>query len=264
MHWYDSTHFAYERGLDALHAVDPTKDILFNEGTADGFIFGGARTDPGVPPATVTKQLNDAWQKDPWFWDVNQYDWGWNYSGAAGAVPHAKYAVVSRYASDILIGLNHWYTGWIDWCAVTNRYGAQDAAGGGIGTVGQPGVSHIENSIPASIMIDEDPVKTGQTGMLYYTPIFYVMKHFSKFIQPGATVLTTSTKLAGSTTPIADDTINSGTYNFAAAAQNLDGSTAVVLFNEKTMPIDYTVVVGAQAVDGTLPAQSMQTLVWMK
>ena len=262
VHWYDSTAFAYENGLDALHAVDPTKDILFNEGTADGFIFGGVAGSV-VPPATVANQLANAWQTDAWFWDVNQYDWGWDF---ASQVVHPQYAVVTRYARDILVGLNHWYTGWIDWCSVTSRYGAQDAAGGGAGTFGQPGVSHIENSIPAGIMVDEDPAKTNQTGTLYYTPIFYVMKHFSKFIQPGATVLTTSTTPAGGTVPIVDHTadamIGLRTYNFAAAAQNPDGSTAVVLFNEKTTPIDYTVAVGTQAVDGTLPAQSLQTLVW--
>jgi glucosylceramidase len=251
VHWYDSTFLVYERGLDALHNVDPTKDILFNEGTADGYIFPG----PGA-----AGQAAAAWQHDDWFWNSDEYDWGYVYSNKA---VHPVYAPVSRYARDILVGLNHWYTGWIDWCAVLNKYGAQDAAGGGIGNVGQPGVSHIENAIPGGIMVDENPSMTGQTGTIYYTPIFYVMKHFSKFMQPGASVLTTSTKLAGSATPVGDDTA-SGTYNFAAAAQNVDGSTAVVLFNEKTTPIDYTVVVGAQAVDGTLPAQSMQTLVWMK
>jgi glucosylceramidase len=258
LHWYDSTFLGYEKGLDALYAVDPTKELLFDEGTADGFGFGGA-AGSGTQSAQVTHaQMMAAWQNDAWFWDVNQYDWGWDFGNVQA---HPKYAVVSRYARDILVGLNHWYAGWIDWCAVTNRWGAQVASAGGIGTFGQPGVSHIPNAIPAGIMVDEDPTQTNQTGTLYYTPIFYVLKHFSKFIQPGATVLTTSTTPAGSTTAITDNTA-AYKYNIAAAAQNPDGTTAVVLFNETTTAIDYTMVMGNQAVDGTLPAQSLQTLVW--
>jgi glucosylceramidase len=260
VHWYDSTNHVYENGLDALHAADPTKDILFNEGTADGFIFPAAGPPPNAALSVASEkaQVAAAWQHDDWFWNSDQYDWGWIYAMQS---VHPKYAPVSRYARDILVGMNHWYTGWIDWCAVVNKYGAQDAVGGGLGTAGQPGVSHIENAIPAGIMVDEDPTMTGQTGTIYYTPLFYVMKHFSKFIQPGATVLTTTMTAAGSTTPVVDDTAT-GTYTIGTAARNPDGSTAVVLFNEKATPIDYTIVVGTQSVDGTLPAQSLQTLVW--
>src|SRR5258708_38744597 len=39
VHWYDTTFLSNEKGLDALHAIDPTKEILFDEGTADGLDF---------------------------------------------------------------------------------------------------------------------------------------------------------------------------------------------------------------------------------
>jgi len=35
-----------------------------------------------------------------------------------------------------------------------------------------------------------------------------------------------------------------------------------VLFNETGKPIDYSVVVGTQTADGTIPAQALQTLVF--
>ena len=62
-----------------------------------------------------------------------------------------------------------------------NKFGALDAADGGVGAVGSPGVSHIANGVPAGIMIDE---AAPATPVIYYTPIFYVMRQFSKFIQP--------------------------------------------------------------------------------
>ena len=46
------------------------------------------------------------------------------------------------------------------------------------------------------------------------------------------------------------------------AARNSDNSLAVVLFNETGKAIDYSITVGNQALDGTAPAQAVQTLVW--
>jgi glucosylceramidase len=275
VHWYGSTVEVYEAGLDGVHAANPAKDILFDEGTADGFIFGGGENSQRTISAAA--QIAAAWQNDNWFWNIDEYDWGWDYPGVPNDPDHVRYAPVTRYARDIIVGLNHWYTGWIDWNAVLNKAGAQDAVGGGIGTAGpnpvawnppgtaavntrgNPGVSHIENGLPASIMVDEDPTMTGQTGTIYYTPIFYVMRQVSKYILPGATVLlTTSTAAAGG-----DNTTVTSTQKFyATAAQNPDGTTAVVMFNSATTPAPYTVNVGSQSVTGSMPGQSVQTLIW--
>jgi glucosylceramidase len=277
VHWYNSTYEVYESDLDALHAIDPTKDILFDEGTADGFIF---------KISTAQVHSTPWWQNDDWFWNINEYDWGYLY---AATTIHPEYAPISRYARDIIVGLNHWYTGWIDWTAVVSRYGALDAPGGGVGTaaalppewsppgpgtpgmLGNPGVGHIENGIPASIMVDEVPTMTGQMGTIYYTPIFYVMRQFSKYILPGATILTTT----NSTAPGGDSTAPSGSCSpgdlaactptqtlYATAARNPDGTTAVVIFNSALAAVNYSVVVGSQSVTGAIPAQAIQTLVW--
>src|SRR5258708_2177148 len=50
VHWYGSTFLVYEDGLDSLHTVDPSKDILFDEGTADGFIFNSNATQVKTAP----------------------------------------------------------------------------------------------------------------------------------------------------------------------------------------------------------------------
>jgi glucosylceramidase len=249
VHWYGSTFNVYEDGLDALHAVDATKDILFDEGTADGFIFN----------STVAQVKTAPWfQNDDWYWKKDDYDWGYVY---ADKLVHPPYHPVNRYARDIIVGLNHWYTGWIDWNAVLNKYGALDAKGGGVGTVGSPGISHIENGVPAGIMIDE---ANPAAPVIYYTPIFYVMRHFSKFIRPGAKVMTTTVTLAAGVTKTDYDNAptQDGQALLAVGAQNPDGSTATVLFNETNKPIDFSVVIGSQTADGTIPAQALQTLVF--
>jgi glucosylceramidase len=249
VHWYNSTFKVFEDELEALHTVNPNKDILFDEGTADGFIFN-----------TTVAQVKAAawWQNDDWFWKKDEYDWGYIYDNKA---IHPGYQPVYRYARDIIVGLNHWYMGWIDWNAVMNKYGALAAAAGGVGTVGDPGVSHIANGVPAGIMVDE---ANPAAPVIYYTPIFYTMRHFSKFIHPGANVMTTTVTLAaGVTTMDYDNTpTQDGQALFAVGAQNPDATTTVVLFNETGKPIDYSVSVGSQAADGTIPAQALQTLVW--
>jgi glucosylceramidase len=270
LHWYGSTFEVYEATLDFLHTTYPTKDILYDEGVADGFIFGGAANGGAQPVASTTAHITAAWMNDDWFWDANEYDWGWDYAnGAAGGHP-GPYSVVTRYARDIIVGLNHWYTGWIDWTAVLNKWGAQDAAGGGMGSPGplgsnaysstraDPGVSHIENGNPASIMVDEMPAGgTNQTGTIYYTPVYYVMRHISKYIQPGATILQTTL----STMPGGDNTTTAAQTFFATAGHNADGTTAVVIFNSGTAAVPYTVTISGQSVTGSIPAQAIQTLV---
>ena len=247
VHWYNSTFKVFEDSLDALHAVDPSKDILFDEGTADGFIFN--KTD--VKAAAW-------WQNDDWYWKKDNYDWGYDYADKA---IHPAYQTAHRYARDLIVGLNHWYTGWIDWNAVLDKYGALDSTHGGAKAFGQPGISHIANGVPAGIMIDE---ATPATPIIYYTPIFYVMRQFSKFIQPQAKILTSTVTLAASVTKLDYDNTptQDGQALFAVAAQNPDKSLTVVLFNETGAAIDYSISAGAQAADGTIPAQAVQTLVW--
>lgn len=264
LHWYNSTFEVFEATLDALHAIPNAGDLLFDEGTADGFIFNQpAGSGHTASVAETTAQADAAWASDDWFWNVDQYDWGYDYDVLA---IHPEYAPVSRYARDIIVGLNHWYTGWIDWCAVLNKYGALSAASGGIGNTGSnystvpgdPGVSHIANGVPASIMVDEDPTMTGQTGTIHYTPIFDVMRHISKYIKPGAKILPTSL----STMPGGDNTTTTAQTLFSTSGQNPDGTTSVVIFNSGMAAVPYTVVVGSQSVTGSIPAQAMQTLVW--
>ncbi len=132
-------------------------------------------------------------------------------------------------------------------------------------TRGDPGVSHIENGNPASIMVDEMPAGgTNQTGTIYYTPVYYVLRHVSKYIHPGATILQTTL----STMPGGDNTTTTAQTFFATRRRhNTDGEPRAVKSSSSTLrmrrnaAMPYTVVVSGQSVTGSIPAQAMQTLV---
>ncbi len=232
VHWYGSTFQTYPDALDAVHAVDATKNILYTEGTADG--LGNTSYGQSSP------SFKYSWMKDDYYWTFDGYDWGYWY---ASRVDHPVYEPLYRYVRDIMVGLNHWYAGFIDWNAVLNKDG---------------GPGHIVNPVPAAILIDT------ATKTPYYSPIFYAMQHFSKFIRPQATVVPATVNLASGIAPTGYDgqPTQDGSALLAAAAANTDGSVAVVLFNETANPIPYSVVLGSQSASGTLPGESLQTLVW--
>jgi glucosylceramidase len=231
-HWYGSTIDVFEDSLDAVHALDPSKVILATEGTMDGL------TDVQAAPASAAYQYS--WMKDDFYWIKDEFDWGYWYATGADKALHPPYEPVYRYARDIIVGLNHWYAGWIDWNIALTKDG---------------GPNHANNWCGAGMMIDE----TAQT--IYYTPIFYVMRHFSKYIRPGAVILASTVTLApGVSLAGADGASTDGLL--ATVAKNVDGSVVIVVFNETGAPIDYAITYDNARVETSAPAQSLQTLVW--
>ena len=85
-----------------------------------------------------------------------------------------------------------------------------------------------------------------ETDEVYFTPIYYTLAHFSKFIRPGA-------KRIGLTT--------SDTELLVTAAKNPDGSIAVVLFNEGTKAKNFSLQLGDATVALNINEQAIQTIV---
>jgi glucosylceramidase len=234
VHWYGSTYQTYEDGLDAVHAVDTSKSIIFDEGCDDGL--------GDIAYGQSSASFQYSWMSDDFYWTKDEGDWGYWFISPPSP-DHPKYEPVYRYARDIINGLNHWYVGFIDWNAVLNKDG---------------GPGHIANAVAAPIMLDTS------SNTVYMSPTYYALQHVSKFIHPNAQVLTTTVNLASGVmatdydgTPTQD-----GNALIATAAKNTDNSVAIVLFNETNASIDYSVVLGTQSVTSTIPAQSLQTLVW--
>ena len=108
------------------------------------------------------------WQDDDWYWREEATDWGYTWREPEKKYLHPKYAPVHRYARDIIGCLNHWVDGWIDWNMVLDRQG---------------GPNWFENWCVAPVLVDPDQ------DAIYFTPLYYVMCHFSKFIRPGFVVI---------------------------------------------------------------------------
>lgn len=231
-HWYGSTIDVFEDSLDAVHALDPSKPILATEGTMDGL------TDMAGAPASASYEYS--WMKDDFYWIKDEFDWGYWYAPQDEKSLHPPYEPVYRYARDIIVGLNHWYAGWIDWNIALTKDG---------------GPNHANNWCGAGMMVDE----TAQA--IYYTPIFYVMRHFSKYIRPGATILGSTVTLASGVSLNGVDGLPTDGL-LATVAKNTDGSLVVVVFNETAAAIPYTITYGKASIQGSAPQQSLQTLVW--
>lgn len=135
------------------------------------------------------------WNDDAWYWKKEATDWGWDWASEQDKPLHPKYAPVNRYATDIIGCLNNWVDGWIDWNMVLDRRG---------------GPNWFKNWCTAPVIADVE------NDAVYFTPLYYVMAHFSKFLRPGAVKIGCE---------INNDQL------MATAVKNPDGSIAVVVFN---------------------------------
>jgi len=104
------------------------------------------------------------WKNDEWYWKEEATDWGYEWALPENRDDHPKYVPVYRYARDIIGSLNNWEEGWIDWNMVLDKQG---------------GPNWAENWCIAPVIVDTVSEET------YYTPLFYTLGHFSRFIKPG-------------------------------------------------------------------------------
>jgi len=166
-----------------------------------------------------------AWQNDNWYWCKEATDWGWDWAPADKKHLHPKYAPAHRYARDIIGCLNNWVDGWIDWNMVLDRQG---------------GPNWFKNWCTAPVIVDPD------VDEVYFTPLYYVMSHFSRFIRPDA-------KRIGVTF--------THQYIMATAAENTDGSYVVILFNPTEIPENIQIDLSHQVFNVKIEKQAIQTII---
>jgi glucosylceramidase len=164
------------------------------------------------------------WQDDKWYWSEEATDWGWDWAPADQKKLHPKYVPVYRYARDIIGCLNNWVDGWIDWNMVLDRQG---------------GPNWFKNWCVAPVIVDP------QKDEVYFTPLYYTMSHFSKFIRPGAVRIGFE---------ITDPSL------MLTAAQNPDGSVAVVVLNMNSASKNIKLSLGDRSVEVQISAQAIQTI----
>ena len=168
------------------------------------------------------------WQDDAWYWKKEATDWGWDWASEKDKYLHPKYAPVNRYAEDIIGCLNNQVDGWVDWNMVLDRQG---------------GPNWFKNWCVAPVIVD------AENDEVYFTPLYYVMAHFSKFMRPGAI-------------KIGCDVNNKDLK--VTAVQNPDESIALVIFNPTTAKHTIEIQINNQNTVISIDAQTLQTVVIKK
>jgi glucosylceramidase len=166
-----------------------------------------------------------AWQDDDWYWSKEATDWGWDWATEEEKYLHPKYVPVYRYARDIIGCLNNWVDGWIDWNMVLDRQG---------------GPNWFENWCGAPVIVDPE------ADEVYFTPMYYAMVHFSRYVRPGAKRIGFS---------LSDDEL------MATAVKNPDGSIAVVVLNQTEAKKSFTLTLNETSQTVSISPQALQTIV---
>jgi len=226
VHWYASTFKVFEDSFDRVHAKFPEFAIIHSEGCIDNL---GNDASAGIEDPAGYKE--SGWfNNDAFWWNANATDWAYSASWAGpGVVDHPVYTPVHRYTRNIIVSLDHWVSGWVDWNIVLDQDG---------------GPNHVGNFCGAPIMIDT------ATREVYYTPIFHVLAQFSRTIRPGDQVVQTRRVLGG----LDSDDLH------ACATVNGDGLLSVQVLNTTKKDIQYKLQIGDRFADITIPGNSVQTV----
>jgi len=134
-------------------------------------------------------------------------------------------ANAERYGTALINDLNNGAEGWTDWNILLDERG---------------GPNHVGNFCFAPVHADT------RTGELTFTPSFWYLGHFSKFIRPGAHRVEAAT---------------SRSTLAATSFTNPDGSLATVVMNATDQPVTYRFFVGRNEASVAIPAHAIQTLV---
>ena len=168
------------------------------------------------------------WKDDSWYWSKEATDWGYDWAVEEDKYLHPKYVPVYRYARDIIGTLNNWVQGWVDWNMVLDRQG---------------GPNWAKNWCLAPVIVDPE------ADEVYFTPLYYTMAHFSKYIRPGAVRIGHEFE---------DDEL------LLTAVKNPDGSIVVVALNQAAEMKQLQFSVDGQEIVSTIKGQALQTIVLSK
>ncbi len=165
------------------------------------------------------------WKDDAWYWSKEATEWGWDWAPESDKHLHPKYVPVYRYARDIIGCLNNWVDGWVDWNMVLDKKG---------------GPNWFKNWCVAPVIVDPE------NDEVYFTPLYHTLKHFSRFIRPGAVRIGME---------LTDD------FLLATAAKNPDGSIAVVILNQGSDSKKVNLQLEEKQITIRVSAQAIQTIV---
>lgn len=131
-----------------------------------------------------------------------------------------------RYGKSMINDFNNGTVAWTDWNILLDHNG---------------GPNHVGNFCFAPIHADTT------SGELIYTPSYYYIGHFSKFIRPDAKRVSTSV---------------SRSHLLSTSFQNADGTMVTVVMNQSDQEITYNLFVNSEKTIVKIPAHAIQTLVY--
>ena len=131
-----------------------------------------------------------------------------------------------RYGKSMIHDFNKGTVGWTDWNILLDQTG---------------GPNHVGNFCFAPVHADTD------TGELIYTPSYFYIGHFSKFIRPSAKRVSTTV---------------SRSSILGTSFLNDDGKMVTVVMNQSDQKITYNLFVGMDKTVIDIPARAIQTLVY--
>ncbi len=131
-----------------------------------------------------------------------------------------------RYGTSMINDFNNGTVGWTDWNILLDENG---------------GPNHKGNFCFAPIHADS------KTGELIYTPSYYYIGHFSKFIRPNAKRVSTA---------------SSRSNLLSTTFVNTDGKMVTIVMNQSSKKITYNLVVGNEKSVVTILPHAIQTLVY--
>ncbi|GAA3764861.1 glycoside hydrolase family 30 protein [Flavobacterium ginsengiterrae] len=131
-----------------------------------------------------------------------------------------------RYGINMINDFNNGTVGWTDWNILLDQNG---------------GPNHVGNFCFAPIHADTN------SGELIYTPMYYYIGHFSKFIRPDAKRIKET---------VSNDKLLSTSF------KNTDGKIATIVMNQSEKNVIYTITFDSQKHTISIPAHAMQTLVY--
>ncbi len=164
------------------------------------------------------------WNDDAWYWSKEATDWGWDWASEEDKKYHPKYVPTFRYARDIIGCLNSHVEGWVDWNILLDEKGG-------------PNLAQNWCIAPVLANVEKDE--------LYFTPLYYVLSHFSKFIRPEAKRISIET---------------SNDKLMATAVKNNDGSIAVQVLNTSDTPVVFELNGINVTTKITIAKQAIQTV----
>ncbi|MFA7289410.1 MAG: glycoside hydrolase family 30 protein [Melioribacteraceae bacterium] len=131
-----------------------------------------------------------------------------------------------RYGLSMINDFNNGTVAWTDWNILLDDKG---------------GPNHVQNFCFAPVHLDS------KTGELIYTPSYYYIGHFSKFIRPNAKRVSTTSSRA---------TLS------ATSFLNENGKMVTVIMNQTDEAINYGLYVEMELVNIKIPAHAIQSIIY--